>query len=165
MNTEILSNLGLPMGMVQDLMLLLLIMLVSFVFGMFIGKRRLVTVLINIYVSFSILMVVPKAYLTSYTMALIFFYVLLIVLTIFGDKLFEITISGSGSGFLGRVFAVSFFEVVLLVSITLSEIPKKEALAYVSKTAYGYLTDPNFQFLWMVAPLALLFLIHKRLGR
>lgn len=165
MNTQIFSNLGLSTSLAQDVMLLLLVVLISFVFGMFIGKRRLVTVLINTYVSFTILAVVPKGYLLSYTSVLIFFYALLIVLTIFGDKLFEITISGSGSGFLGRVFSVSFLEVMLLFSITLSVMPKYEALQYVSRTAYGYLAGPNFQFLWMIAPLLLLIFIHKRLGR
>jgi len=161
----IFSQIGIPLSMAQDVMFVLTIALVSFFFGMLIGKRRLVTVLINIYVSYAVLAVVPKGYLTSYTAVLLFFFALLIALTIFGHKLFEISISGSGSGFLWRVFSVSFLEVMLLVSITLSIMPKHEALGYVSKSTYGYLTASNFQLLWMVAPLALLLLINKRLGR
>ena len=162
---SIFSQIGVPASMAQDVMFLLVIALVSFIFGMLIGKHRLITVLINIYASFAILKVVPGGYLTTYSAVLLFFFAVLVALTILGKSLFEISISGSGSGFLWRVFMVSFLEVALLASITLSIMPKKEALLYVSKTVYGYMVLPNAQFLWMVAPLAALFIIHKRLGR
>ena len=162
---SIFSQVGIPASMAQDVMFLLLVVLISFVLGMIIGKHRLVTVLINIYVSVAILKVVPAGYLASYTSVLLFFFALLVALTLLGSKLFEISISGSGSGFMLRVFAISFLEVMLLASITLSIMPKKEALLYVSKTVYGYMTESNFQFLWMVVPLVALFIIHKRLSR
>ena len=161
----IFSQLGISASMTQDVILLLVIILVSFVFGMFVGRSRLVTVLINTYVSFAILMVIPKTYLTDYNTSLLIFFALLVLLTIFGKKIFEISISGSGPDFLWRVFGVSFLEIMLLTSITLSMMPKKEALVYVSKTAYGYLASPNAQFLWMVVPLVGIFFIHKKLNR
>jgi hypothetical protein len=43
--------------------------------------------------------------------------------------------------------------------------PKKEALALVSKNAYFYLTSPNAQLFWMALPLLAIFFIHKRLNR
>jgi len=151
--------------MTQDVTLLLALVLVSFVFGMFVGRSRLVTVLINIYVSFAILTVIPRTYLTDYNSAILVFFVLLVLLTIFGKKIFEISISGSGSDFLWRVFGVSFLEVILMTSIMISLMPKKAALVYVSKTAYDYLAGPNFQFLWMVAPILGILFIHKKLNR
>ncbi len=162
---SILAQLGISASMTQDVTLLLALLLVSFIFGMFVGRTRLITVVINTYVAFAILAVIPKTYLTDYNTALLTFFALLVVLTIFGKKIFEISISGSGPDFLWRVFGVSFLEVLLLVSIAISLMPKKVALVYVSKTAYDYLAAPNFQLLWMVLPLIGVLLIHKKLNR
>ncbi len=161
----IFSQMGISTSMTQDVTLLLVLVLISFIFGMFIGRSRLITVLINTYVSFAILTVIPETYLTDYTTALLIFFAMLVVLTIIGKKMFEISISGSGPDFLWRVFGVSFLEILLLASITISLMPKKAALIYVSKTAYDYLASPNFQLLWMIAPLIGIFFIHKKLNR
>ncbi|OGI29210.1 MAG: hypothetical protein A2288_00360 [Candidatus Moranbacteria bacterium RIFOXYA12_FULL_44_15] len=162
---SILSKVGLSTAMAQDVTLLLVVLFVSFVFGMFIGRYKLITVLINIYVSFAILKTVPAEYIKNYDSELIFFFTSFIILTIVSKRLFEIYISGSGSGFLWRVFVMSFLEVVFLISITLSILPKKVALGYVSPTSYEYLASPVAQFVWMVVPLAFMFTIHKRLNR
>lgn len=161
----ILSRVGISTSMTQDVTLLLVVVLASFIFGMFIGRYRLVTVLINIYVAFALLHVVPDGYLTTTAAMLLFFFVLLIILTLFDKKIFEISISGSGPDFLWRVFGVSFLEIALLASITLSVMPKKEALMLVSKNAYFYLASPNAQLFWMALPLLAIFFMHKRLNR
>lgn len=161
----IFSKIGLPQSLFQDMTLVLVIVFISFIFGMFVGRYKLITILINIYVSLAILTAVPEGYLTEYTHRLIFFFALLIILTLVSKRLFEIYISGSGSGFLWRVFIMSFLEVVFLISITLSLLPKKTALEYVSKTAYDYLASPIAHFVWMIIPLAFIFVIHKRLNR
>lgn len=162
---SIFAQMGVSASMTQDVTLILALVLVSFIFGMLVGRSRLITVLINTYVSFAILTVIPKTYLTDYNSAILAFFVLLVVLTILGKKIFEISISGSGPDFLWRVFGVSFLEVLLLTSIMISLMPKKAALVYVSKTAYDYLAGPNFQLIWMVAPLLGILFIHKKLNR
>ncbi|MFA7319496.1 MAG: hypothetical protein WC022_02765 [Parcubacteria group bacterium] len=162
---SIFSQMGISASVTQDVTLILVLILISFIFGMFVGRSRLITVLINTYVSFAILTVIPRTYLTDYNSAILIFFALLVVLTIFGKKIFEISISGSGPDFLWRVFGVSFLEVLLLVSITISLMPKKAALVYVSKTAYDYLAAPNFQLLWMIAPILGILFIHKKLNR
>ncbi len=144
--TSIFSKVGLPVALAQDISLLLAIVFVSFVFGMFIGRFKLITILINIYVSLAILAAVPKSYLSDYTYSLGLFLILIVVLTLVSKRLFEIYISGAGSGFLWRVFAMSFLEVMLLISSVLFIMPKKVALGYVSSTAYPYLASPNAHF-------------------
>lgn len=161
----ILSNLGVSKAFTQDVSLLIIIALVSFVFGTFIGRHRLITILINIYVAVSLLNVIPKSTFGSYTYELLAFLAIVAGMTFLGKKLFEINISGAGTGFLWRVFILSFLEVVLIISIIFTIIPKKEALSYVSGTAHGYLTGDWWRFIWMAAPLAFLFIIHKRLNR
>ena len=159
------SKAGVSGNMTQDITLLAVIIIASLLFGLFIGRFKLVTVLINIYIAFALLATVPEKYLVDYNYRLIFFYAALVILTLAGRKLFEIYISSSGSGFMWRVFAMSFLEVVFLLSITLAILPKKIALGYVSPNAYQYLASADWRFVWMVVPLIFIFIIHKRLNR
>lgn len=161
----ILSKLGVSQNMAQDATLLLVVVFASFIFGMFIGRYKLISILVNIYVALAILAAVPAGYINGYTQTLIVFFATLIILTLVSKRLFEIYISGSGSGFLWRVFAMSFLEVVFLISIVLSILPKKVALEYVSSNSYDYLASPIAQFIWLIIPLAFIFVIHKRLNR
>lgn len=161
----LLGKIGISQELTQDVSLLMMIALASFVFGMFIGRYKLITILINIYVSFAVTMAVPEKYFSDYLYELTFFLAGVIILTLISKRLFEIYISGSGSGFLWRVFAMSFLEVIFLISIILSIIPEKVALSYVSPTAFEYLASPNASLFWMIAPMAFMFFIHKRLNR
>jgi len=161
----LISKVGLPSSMAQDVMLLLVIMFVSFIFGMFIGRYKLITILINIYVAFALINVIPGKILDDYTLKLIAFLAAVVVLTIISKRLFEIYISGSGSGFLWRGFAMSFLEVIMLLSITLSLVPKKVALGYLSSSSYNYIASDMARLVWMLVPLAFMFMIHKRLNR
>lgn len=166
MNLSLLfSKLGISASLSQDITLFFVIALVSFVFGMFIGRYKIITVLVNIYVSLAIINAVPEKYFTDYTYKLLLFYALVVTLTIVSKKLFEIYISGSGSGFLWRVFAMSFLEVMMLISVTLTLVPKKVALEYVSPASFDYLATDMARLFWMVLPLIFMFTIHKRLNR
>ncbi len=161
----IFSQVGIPSDLAQDTILLIAVLLFSFIFGMFIGRYKLVTILINIYISLALLVIVPQGYLIDYSYKILFFLISLVILTLFSKRLFDISISGAGSGFLLRVFVMSFLEVMLLISSILYLMPKKEALGYISKTSYYYLVSPNFHFFWAIAPLIFIFMIYKRLNR
>jgi len=163
--SALLSRLGVSQALTQDISLLIVIALLSFVFGMFIGRYKLITILINIYVSFAITMVVPVQFFSDYLYKLIFFLAGLLILTLVSKSLFEIYISGSGSGFLWRVFVMSFLEVVFLISVIASIVPKKIMLGYISPTAFQYLASDIARLVWMIIPLAFMFFIHKRLNR
>jgi hypothetical protein len=166
MNLSLLfSKLGLSASLSQDITLLLVVIFVSFIFGMFIGRYKLISILINIYVSLAIISAVPEQYITDFTYKLLGFLILVVLLTLAGKKLFEIHISGAGTGFLWRVFAMSFLEVLMLISIVLTFVPKKIALDYVSSSSYVYLASENARLIWLVAPMVFMFIIHKRLNR
>jgi len=160
-----LVSLGVSPQLTQDISLLVVVAILSFVFGMFIGRYKLITILINIYVAYAVTMTVPIQYFSDYLYKLIFFLAGIIILTLISKQLFEVYISGSGSGFLWRVFVMSFLEVVFLLSIILAFIPKSVALGYVSPMAYTYLATENAQLAWMIIPMAFMFFIHKRLNR
>jgi membrane protein implicated in regulation of membrane protease activity len=91
----IFSQMGLSAKTAQDVMLFIVVALVSFVFGMSIGRFKLITVLINIYVAVAILSVFPKTILPDYTYSLILFLGVIVILTVLGKKIFEIPLSGS----------------------------------------------------------------------
>jgi len=166
MNLNImLSKLGLSASMAQDATLFLVILLLSFVFGVSIGRAKLITILANIYVAFSIFSVIPGKLIPDYTYDVITFLSLIVGLTLFSGKLIEVPFHISGSGFLWRVFALSFLEVVLVLSVIVNMIPKKEALSYISSSSYGYLVSSNMLLVWMVAPLVFLALIHNKVNR
>ena len=163
--SHIFVQLGFSQKTTLDLTLLLVIVLISFLFGMFIGRYRLITVLINIYVSIAIINAVSVKLLPDYSNRLLLFLGSILVLTILGKKMFELPISGGGKGFLWRVFAMSFLEIMLVLSTVLTIVPKKVALEYISPNAYDYLALNNAPLFWMLLPLIFMFLINKKIGR
>jgi len=158
----ILSRLGLSASLTQDLTLLIVVVLASFLFGIFIGRSRLISVLLNIYISVALLGVIPKSYLLGYTNQLLAFAILVIGLTILEKRMFDLSISSSGSG-MWRIFVMSFLEIMLVVSIVMAILPKKMALDYVSRTYYAYLIADPMRLVWMAAPVIFLFFIQKRI--
>ncbi|MFZ2226452.1 MAG: hypothetical protein WA064_01580 [Candidatus Moraniibacteriota bacterium] len=163
--SQVFAGLGFSQKITLDLTLFLVLAFASFVFGMLIGRYRLMTVLINIYVAIAILGAVSVKLLPDYSNRLILFFGIILVLTLIGKKMFEIPISGGGKGFLWRVFVMSFLELMLMLSMALTIIPKKIALGYVSSSAYDYLVFGNAPLVWMLLPLIFMFLIHKKISR
>lgn len=163
--SQVFAQLGFSQKITLDLTLLFVIAFASFVFGMLIGRYRLITILINLYVAIAVLSVVSAKILPDYTNRLFLFFGIIVVLTILGKKMFEIPISGSGKGFLWRVFVMSFLEIMLALSMVLMIVPKKMALGYVSLSAYDYLVLDNAPLFWMLVPLIFMFLIHKKISR
>lgn len=158
----LLSKIGISQSFVQDFTLLLVIAGVTVAFAFLIGRHRLVQMLVSTYIALALLQAFPEKYLSDYTLELFFFFVALIILTIFSKKIFGIYISSSE--FMWRIFVVSFLEVVLLLSIIFTITPKKIALDYISPNAYSYLVSSEFHFLWLFIPLIFIYLIRKRLN-
>lgn len=161
----ILGKIGISPALTQDISLLLVIIVFSLAFGMFIGRYKLITILINLYVAFAVVTVVPESFLSDYLYELILFLALVVVLTLLDKKLFESYISGSGVGFLWRVFAMSFLEIMFILSIVFSIVPSKVALDLISPAALEYLTSENASLFWAVVPLVFMAFISKRLNR
>ena len=162
---SLLTKIGLSASLAQDVSLLIVVTLASFVFGMFLGRYKLITILINIYAAYAVMLNVPEKYFTEYTYKLIFFLAGVVGLTLLSRQLFEVYISGSGPRFLWRVFVMSFFEIGLMLSIVLTIIPQKIASEYISSTAFEYLATENARLAWMVLPMICLFFVSKYLNR
>lgn len=160
--TLLLSKIGISQNFVQDFTLLLVIVAVTVAFAFLVGRHRLVQMLISTYIALALLQSFPEKYLSNFSYELIFFFIVLVLVTIFSKKIFGIYISSSE--FMWRIFMVSFLEVVLLLSIVFTIIPKKIALGYISPNAYDYLVSPIFHFTWLFIPLLFVYLIRKRLN-
>ena len=160
-----LSKLGLSQKLSQDVTLVLVIALISFIYGMLLGKYKIMTVLINIYVSLALISVIPAEFMMDYNSKLMLFFALVAGLTLVSKRFFDLSMSGSGSYFLLRVFLMSFLQVALVLSIIFSIVPKKIAMDYISLDAYGYLTAGWMPVIWMALPLVYMFFVYKRFNR
>jgi hypothetical protein len=159
---DIFSQIGISPKIAQDVMLVLFVAFVSFVYGMLVGRYRLIPALVNIYASFAIVSVVPEKMLTDYNLKLILFFALWALLTIFSRRFFDVHFYGSGTGFLWRVFSMSFLQGMLLLSVAFSFVPTEVALTYISPNAFKYLVEGWAPLVWMVVPLVFLFFIYRR---
>lgn len=155
-------NLGLASSAAELVTLVLVLLVLSTIFWLLIGRFRLHNFLINIYISLAILQVIPRDLLDfSKNSSVLFFLILVVLLTLLNAYLFDIHQSGSGLA-LWQVFLMSFFEVVLLVSIVVSFLPVKDVTKYISKNSLGYFIEPWWRLGWMIMPLAFLVFVKKR---
>lgn len=159
---KIFLGLGLSKTMSELVMLLVVMLLLSLLFWVLIGRFRLHNFLINVYISSAMLMVVPKeAMQFSKYAPVILLLIFVVFLTLMNPYLFDIHQSGSGLA-LWQVLVMSFLEVGLVMSILLSFLPAKDVLKYLSKDALLYFSSPWGRVAWMVAPLAFLIFVNKR---
>lgn len=159
---QIFLNLGLAKSGAQLLTLLVVLVLVSTVFWLLVGRFRLHNFLINTYISYALLQVLPTE-LTSFTKnaSVLLFLIFIVGLTLMNKYLFDIHQSGSGLA-IWQVYVMSALEVVLVLSIIISLAQSKDVLNYISKDALQYFTLPWWKFLWMILPLAFLVFVKKR---
>jgi len=158
----LLGKLGISTQLTQDISLIIVILLLSFIYGMLLGKHKLMSVLVNIYVSFAVVSVIPEKIFKAENQKVLAFIILLVILTFISRKIFDISFASGGSALVWRVFVVSFLQVALVLSIVLSFISKKEALVYVSANAYNYLVFGWAPFFWMIIPLVVMFLLYRK---
>lgn len=154
---------GLPDIFAKDISFMIFFILLSIGFGMLVGRFRLINVLINVYIAIAILTVMPKEVFSPHSIvALLFFVVAVIVLTMIDSHLFDIHISGSGGSFFWRLFVMSFFEAGLIFSVLMSFWDKETLLNFISMNIYVLFVSMYARIFWMMAPLFILFFINKK---
>lgn len=159
---ELFSKIGISQSFMQDFSLLIVVVLLTVVIAIFIGRQRLVSLLIGIYITLALIGAVPEKYFKEYSYELICFFIFLIAITIFGKRIFGAYVSASE--FMWRIFTLAFLEVMMILSIIFSILPEKTALGYISKNAYKYLVSPEYQLFWLIIPLVFVYIIRKRLS-
>jgi hypothetical protein len=91
------------------------------------------------------------------------FIALLIALTMFDDRLFDIHITSAGTDIFWRFFVTSFLVTGSVLSSIFSFLPKSLALSWVTPDLYFYIASPWALLFWLVVPILALFLINTRL--
>lgn len=154
----------LPKNIAGDVSLLLLFIGMSLVFGFVFGRWKLINILINVYIALAFVGVLPESLFTgsSYLKAGTFI-ILLIILTAIDKRLFDLHISNAGTDLFWRLIVMSLLVTGMVVSVTLSFLPKVIALGFISPLAYGYFASSGALIFWMVAPLLSLLFINNRL--
>lgn len=160
---DILVKFGLTENLAGDISFLIVFLFISIAFGMFVGRYRLINVLINVYIAIAVLTVIPKEVLEPVSLAALFVFVAtVIILTMIDSHLFDIHISGSGGSFFWRLFVMSFFEAGLIFSVMISSWGSKTMLKYISSDVYELFASPYARIFWMLVPLIVLFFINKK---
>lgn len=146
-----------------DISLILLFIGVSIGLGFFLGRSRLISILIDVYIARALVTVLPGSWLSfSPFGGVIVFAFLFILLYLIDRRLFDLHLSSVSTDFFWRIFVMGVLVTGLLVSSVLSFLPKKLALEFLSTTVYGYFTGDIALTFWMVIPLlGLLFINHR----
>lgn len=143
---------------------MLLFIGLSIAFGFIFGRWKLVNILINVYIVVAFLSILPKEILSFSPYAKVgSFLGLLFFLSMVDDRLFDVHITSAGTDFFWRLFVMSILVTGMVVSVTLSFLPKTLALSYISLTAFEYFASPFALIFWMTIPLLLLLFINNRL--
>lgn len=159
---KIFLSLGLAKSSAELVTLVLVLLVASTIFWLLIGRFRLHNFLINTYISYALLQVLPKEMLTfTANASVLVFLIFIVILTLMNKYLFDIHQSGSGLA-IWQVYVMSTLEVLLVLSIVISLTPAKDVLVYISKDVLQYFTLAWWKFLWMVLPLAFLIFVKKR---
>lgn len=158
------SMFTLPKNIAGDLSLILLFVGVSLLAGFIFGRWKLVNILINVYIAVALVGVMPDSWfaISDYAKAGVFI-ILLVVLTMFDERLFDIHITSAGTDFFWRFFVTSFLVTGSVLSSIFSFLPKPIALSWVTPDLYLYIASPWALLFWLVVPILTLFLINTRL--
>jgi hypothetical protein len=158
------STLSIPKNLAGDLSLVLIFFGLSLALGFILGRWKLVNILIDVYIVVAFLSVLPQEFLTFSPYAEVgLFAVLLALLVMVDNRLFDVHITSAGTDFFWRLFVMSILVTGMLVSVTLAFLPKALALTLISATAYSYFASPLAIVFWMTLPLLSLLFINNRL--
>lgn len=159
---KVFKSFGLSVASAELVTLLLVMLAITVVFWLLVGRFRLHSVLINIYISFALVWALPKDMMGANTsLSIMLFMISVIILTLMGKYTFDIHLSGSGLAY-WQIFVMSFLEVGLITSLIVYFVGDKTLLKFVSKDALFYFSSPWAKFLWLLMPLAFLIYINKK---
>lgn len=160
-----------------DLFIFLLFFIIAFLYGFSLGRDRILVILVSIYIALAVVPSFPymdKLYLdlsiSGFAFKVSSFYIVFIVLFFLLSRSALNNLLGAQTTGVGdRLIEVVIFSVLhvgLLVSITLSFLPK-EALLGLSPATREVFTSDMGKFLWLIGPVIamIVFSHHKWRGR
>ncbi len=153
-----------------DLFIIFFFVLAAFIYGLSLGRDRIIVILVSIYVGLAIVNSAPyikdlanQARLDIFAFKATAFLGLFVLLFFLFSRSALLRALGS-SGYAGswlQVIIFSFLHVGLLTSITLSFLPPESLTILMPITRTIFVSEPA-RFIWMVAPLLAMFLINEK---
>jgi hypothetical protein len=160
----LIKTLDITPSLAGDLSVLLLFVGVSIGLGFFLGRSRLILILMDIYIARALMTVLPASvFAFSPYGGVIVFFILFIGLFFIDRRLFDLHLSNIGTDFFWRILVTGILVTGLLMSSTLYFLPKKLALDFLSLSVYGYFASATALTVWMILPLVGLLFINHRL--
>lgn len=146
-----------------DVFILLFFVIAAFIYGMSMGRDRILVIVVSIYMALAIVQYAPflqqeyfvtlgNGYVVQVTSFLSLFIVLFFV---FSRSALLKTLAGSNSGKWWQVLLFSFLHVGLLISVALSFLPQ-EALNHLSPMTRDIFAQEYARFGWVIAPVLLM---------
>lgn len=155
-----------------DLFIILFFVVAAFLYGLSLGRNRVIIILISIYISLAIVKTAP--YLDGFstevslnnssvfqvTVFVGLFVVLFFLLT--RGALMRTIAAKNSQGVWYQSILFSFFQCGLMLSIILSYLPQEMLNDHVSKNMQSlFISDPAM-FFWLVAPILVMVVIRKK---
>lgn len=153
-----------------DLFIVLFFVVAAFLYGLSLGRDRIIVILVSLYMGLAIVNTAP--YLNNFSAEIsfnnssifkvsIFLGLFIILFFLLSRSALLNTIAASDSpGRWWQSIVFSFFHVGLMISIVLTYLPK-EFLGNISEGMRNlFISDPA-KFFWLVAPIAVMVLIRK----
>ncbi len=152
-----------------DLFILIFFVVFVVLFGLTLGRSRILTALLSTYIGWAVVSNLP--YLTEETsqkfnlgpvfvLKLVVFGAVLVISFFFLIRAGILPEGGEGVSHLPHIFLFSVFQAGLLISIVLSFLPPSTANSLAGITRTFFVSDIA-RFLWILAPIVGMFLVKK----
>lgn len=153
-----------------DLFILIFFVVVSLLYGLTLGRDRIVVVLVSIYMALAVVQNAPflKNFTATVTLNQSFAFRITVFLGIFlilffllsHSGLVKILGQGSGRGSWWQVMLFSFLHVGLLLSVILSFLPEvaRNELAPITKALF---VSDMAKFVWIIAPILVMTIVRE----
>ena len=155
---------GLSKDASADLSFFFLFAALSLALGFFLGRFKLINILINAYIALAFISVLPESALALSDYAKPgAFVALLVVLTAIDKRLFDLHISSAGSDLFWRLIVMSLLVSGMLTSLLLSLLPGTVTSGFVTEHVAFVFASPLASIIWFAIPILTLLFINNRL--
>ncbi len=154
-----------------DVFIILFFVIASFLYGLSLGRDRILVILISIYMALAVVSTAPYIGNFSTEIGLSDFFVvkislflgvfILLFFLLSRSALLQTIASSDAKGNFFQVLLFSVLHVGLLISITLSFLPESAANS-LSKMTQTIFTSEMGRFIWIVAPIILMILFKGK---
>lgn len=151
-----------------DTFLFVFFLIAAFLYGISLGRDRIIIILVSIYMSLAVVQAVPEFVLhitlnQNFAFQITAFVSVFIVLFFLLSRSALLNTLGEGRhrGGIMEVVVFSFLHVGLLISIAMGFLPA-DFVAKFSQLTITIFTDQWAKFLWIVAPIAAMIVLGKR---